>query len=109
MQDHAGFIGLCDKIGSAVSQGFNLVLVPVALGCDDHGDGGEFLIGLYFFQKCISIHNGHADVEEDQGNAECLPIENIQRLLTVGGFQRLVILREDFAERQAIDNAVFHN
>ncbi|MPM05370.1 hypothetical protein SDC9_51660 [bioreactor metagenome] len=74
MQHHAGLVWLCNKVHGPAGQRIHLVLLPTALGHDNHGDGGQHLVCLNAFQKRIAVHHGHPDVQKDQRNSQRLPV-----------------------------------
>ena len=109
VEHHPGLIGLGDEVRRAHGQRLNLVLLAAPAGQDDDGDGGEDVVRAELFHKGVPIHDGHPDIQKDQGDVVLAQIEKIQGLLTVGGLQRVVVRRQDLAEYSAAGQIVLYD
>ena len=109
MQDHLGTVGLGDKIHGAVGQGVDLIGLTVALGHDDDRDHRQLVIGLDLIQEGIPVHNGHHHIQQDQGDAVRMLLQDLQRFLTVFRLQDGILFVQDLPQQLAVQLVVFHD
>ena len=108
VQDNLRLIGLGHKIRGAMGQRRHLVGLAVALRGDDDRDGRVIGVGLDDREEGVAVHDGHDDIQQDQGDPLPVQLQKAERLPPVPRLEDPVLRRQDPAERRPVDLAVFH-
>ena len=109
MEDHLGAVGLGHKVGGAVGQGGNLILIAAALGGHHHRNQGQLPISANPIQEGIAVHLRHHHIQENEGDAALVRLQQLQRRLTVLRLQNQVFLRQNLAEDRPVELIVLNH
>ena len=109
MQDHLGPIRLWHKVRGAVGQGRYLVFLAVALGHYDDRNEGQLGVILDPVQKGIAVHHWHHHIQQDQGDAVLMLIQDLQCLLSVLRLQHLIVAGQDLTQDGPVQLVILYN
>ena len=109
VHEHLRTVRFGNKVRCAVSQCGDFVFFTAALCHHDHRYKGQLLIILYAIQKGVTVHHRHHDIEQDQGNAVRILLQDIKRLLSVFRLQHLVFAGQNLTQNRTIQFIIFYN
>ena len=107
LDDLAGGVGLGDEVHGPDLQAVQLGLL--VHGEEDHRDVHELLVGLHPGHQLPARHVRHVEVQQHDGDAVPVGLQELQRLDAVGGEQDVVVLPQHVPQHLPADVLVVHD